>query len=664
MSRIICADALEALKKLDSGSVHTIITSPPYYGLRDYGVDGQIGLEQTLAEYIDKLVEIFHEAKRVLRDDGTMWVNIGDSYAGSGKGAWKKKDAQKEVYVPDPDSLQAKMPKTFEGIKTKDLIGIPWMLAFALRADGWYLRQDIIWCLSGGAYVYVKSQNGVSPMMVKDLVRLNPSTVQLWNGERWVGVNGYGESNDDSGNYELVLRSGERIGTTGNHKWPTADGREVSTKDLRVGDILTTTTFPDAGTHAPDILTDDTLWLIGLYIAEGSRSQDCIQLSLCADEVAWIDRIKTTVERFGGTMKYTLCGQNLSIRIWSKVFGAVLATYVGGRTAKDKHLKPICWNMSNKALTSLIQGYFDGDGFMDVSNNRIRIGFARNYYWERDMRTLAARLGATLTLKPTFSKFKETLYPSFRGEWRWNRSGHFSELNRAEIVEIRKSRARHFYDISVECENHLFALSSGILTHNCKPNCMPESVKDRCTKSHEYIFLLSKSPKYYFNSEAISEPIAGSSTKRYLQNIEMQKGSDRVPRKSNGPMKAVLPRFGGSKYKSLKNYPESDKFRTKSGEIYIPTARRKKRDVWTVATRPFKGAHFAVFPPELISPCVLAGSPKGGIVLDPFMGSGTTGEVALSFGRDFIGIDLNMDYCLMASNRLGLDINDERNTQA
>lgn len=335
MSKIICNDALEALKKIESGTVHTAVTSPPYYGLRDYGVDGQIGLEQTPEEYITKLVEIFREVKRVLRDDGTLWVNIGDSYAGSGKGAWKNKTAQKESYVPDPDSPQIKMPKTFDGCKPKDLIGIPWMLAFALRADGWYLRQDIIWE---------------------------------------------------------------------------------------------------------------------------------------------------------------------------------------------------------------------------------------------------------------------------------------------------------------------------------KPNCMPESVKDRCTKSHECIFLLSKRPHYYFDAEAISEPIAGSSTKRYLQNLEAQKGSDRQQGKTNGPTKAALPRFGGNKYKSLKNYPDSDKFRTKSGEIYTPTARRNKRDVWTVATRPFKGAHFAVFPPELISPCVLAGSPKGGIVLDPFFGSGTTGEVAQSFGREFIGIEINADYCQMASARTGVPV--------
>lgn len=145
MNTVIFADALKGLALLESNSVDTCITSPPYYGLRDYGANGQIGLESTPAEYTDRLVNVFREVRRVLKPDGTLWVVIADSYAGSGKGAWKNKNGQKEVYVLDPGSVPTKMPKTFEGIKAKDLIGIPWMLAFALRADGWYLRQDIIW---------------------------------------------------------------------------------------------------------------------------------------------------------------------------------------------------------------------------------------------------------------------------------------------------------------------------------------------------------------------------------------------------------------------------------------------------------------------------------------------------------------------------------------
>ena len=135
----------------------------------------------------------------------------------------------------------------------------------------------------------------------------------------------------------------------------------------------------------------------------------------------------------------------------------------------------------------------------------------------------------------------------------------------------------------------------------------------------------NKSPHYYFDAEAISEPIAESSKKRYLQDIEQQEGSNRQPGKINGPIRAALPRFGG---------------------------RRNKRDVWTVSTGGFKGAHFAVYPEQLIEPCILAGCPEGGTVLDPFMGSGTTGVVAKRLQREFVGIELNPEYCEMARKRI------------
>ena len=144
---VLVGDCVDSLRKLGDNEINCCVTSPPYYGLRDYGVDGQIGLEKTPTEYINKLVTVFREIKRVLRDDGVLWINIGDTYAGSGKGAWNNKEAQIEKYVADPQGPQSKMPKIWKdiGIKSKDLIGIPWMLAFALRNDGWYLRQDIIW---------------------------------------------------------------------------------------------------------------------------------------------------------------------------------------------------------------------------------------------------------------------------------------------------------------------------------------------------------------------------------------------------------------------------------------------------------------------------------------------------------------------------------------
>ena len=142
---IINADVLEGLARIPAGTVQVVITSPPYFNLRDYGCEGQIGLESSPDEYVDNLVQVFREVRRVLKDDGTLWIVIADTYAGSNKGAWDNKEGQLEVYIPDKNTPQCKLPKTWCGIKPKDMIGIPWLLAFALRKDGWWLRQEIIW---------------------------------------------------------------------------------------------------------------------------------------------------------------------------------------------------------------------------------------------------------------------------------------------------------------------------------------------------------------------------------------------------------------------------------------------------------------------------------------------------------------------------------------
>ena len=269
---VLEGDCIESMREMPSGSVNTCVTSPPYFGLRDYGHAGQIGLEPTPEAFVARMVEVFREVHRVLRDDGTLWLNLGDSYNGSNRGAGGHVENTKEAYVPPTGTPPTRVP----GLKPKDLIGIPWRVAFALQADGWYLRQDIIW-------------------------------------------------------------------------------------------------------H--------------------------------------------------------------------------------------------------------------------------------------------------------------------------------------------------------------------------KPNPMPESVTDRCTKSHEYIFLLSKSQRYHFDSAAMQEPAVSA-----------------------------------------------------AGDT------RNRRSVWTVATRPFEGAHFATFPPDLIEPCVLAGAPEGGMVLDPFAGSGTTGMVAMKHGRRFVGCELNPEYCAIARARIAASV--------
>jgi DNA modification methylase len=292
---ILCGDALEKLKTLPDESVHVCVTSPPYYGLRDYGSAGQIGLELSSQAYIEKLTAVFREVPRVLRKDGTLWINIADSYARTAN-----------VRIMGANN-------GWGGIKAKDLIGIPWMLAYALRADGWYLRSDIIWQ---------------------------------------------------------------------------------------------------------------------------------------------------------------------------------------------------------------------------------------------------------------------------------------------------------------------------------KTNPMPEGVTDRPARSYEHIFLLAKSPVYYFDYKAIQEPVKESTVERAKRAVSPEsKYASGAP--GQAPQKLCQPRG--------------------HGELEIPVWRRN-RDIWTMATSAYRGAHFTACPVELLTPCILAGSPPGGVVLDPFFGSGTTGVAAVRTGRQYIGIELSPKFCDMARARIEKEI--------
>lgn len=305
MNQILCGDCLDILKTLPDGSVHCCVTSPPYFGLRDYGVDGQIGLEGSLGEYISKLTEIFREVRRVLRDDGTLWLNLGDSYSNGGR---KTRD--------NDDKLQSRKMdvRPDDGFKPKNLLGVPWRVAFALQDDGWYLRADIIW-------------------------------------------------------------------------------------------------------H--------------------------------------------------------------------------------------------------------------------------------------------------------------------------------------------------------------------------KSNPLPESVSDRPTKAHEYIFLLSKRGEYYYDSIGVREPQTGNAHSRG---------------------RGVNPK---SKRAGL-HVRSNPSFHSQTNKLTKLPNGRNKRSVWTVPLQPYSGSHFATFPEALIEPCIKAGCPEQGIVLDPFFGSGTTGLVALKQNRQFIGIELNPEYIKLAESRVSPWINQTR----
>lgn len=178
--------------------------------------------------------------------------------------------------------------------------------------------------------------------------------------------------------------------------------------------------------------------------------------------------------------------------------------------------------------------------------------------------------------------------------------------------------------LAIAMQDDGWILRSDIVWH--KPNPMPESVRDRCTKAHEYVFLLSKSERYFYDHEAVKEPAAGGTSKG--DGVRL---AERAIARTGGVI-------SGGTAKSTLGTSANEK--------------RNRRSVWSVATRPYKGAHFAVFPPALIEPCILAGSRPGDIVLDPFFGSGTTGAVALKHGRQYIGCELNQDYKPLQDERI------------
>jgi DNA modification methylase len=328
VGRILIGDATQRLREVPDGAARCCVTSPPYYGLRDYGVEGQIGLEESLEHYIDKLVEVFQQVRRVLADDGTVWLNIGDTYSSIGGTGHQGKHGDRNTRRHTQRKLLRSGP-----LGDKQLMGVPWRVALALQDDGWILRQDIIWA---------------------------------------------------------------------------------------------------------------------------------------------------------------------------------------------------------------------------------------------------------------------------------------------------------------------------------KPNPMPESVTDRCTKSHEYMFLLSKRPRYYFNHKAIQEPAVTAEEAKWagyqhgLHSAQSYAGTGKSTRRFSG-------RSSGNKERKLRPSTDSLDRGAQAGSIpWEGTVMRNKRSVWTVASKPFKGAHFATYPPALIEPCILASSEMGDTVLDPFFGSGTTGLVAARVRRTFLGIELNPEYAEIARQRLGL----------
>lgn len=232
-----------------------------------------------------------------------------------------------------------------------------------------------------------------------------------------------------------------------------------------------------------------------------------------------------------------------------------------------------------------------------------------------------------LGMEDTHEEFVQNLVTVFREVKRVLRDDGTVWLNLGDSYAPNKQLVGIPWRVALALQSDGWYLRQDIIWH--KPNPMPESVKDRCTKAHEYIFLLSKSPKYYFDNEAIKEDCKNTKEEQLKKKNKSYRANTKKQEE-----KYLNQNFAKDKYKN---------------KVY---AKRNKRSVWTVTTKPFKGAHFATFPMDLIEPCVLAGCPEGGTVLDPFGGSGTTGIVATNHNRNAVLCELNQEYIEIAKDRI------------
>jgi DNA modification methylase len=599
-------DAGEYLRALPDGCADVAITSPPYWMKRTYlpGDARELGQEPDPADYVDRLCAVLDEVGRVLAPAGTLWLNLGDTL-GSQPGGYRGDPSRRRGLSARGVTVNGTAPAGRElDVPAKSFCLIPETVALRLVLDsGWRLLAKIAWCLSDGARVYARTPEGDGPVAVNDLVRRDPRSVQLWNGERWTQVLAWtlsrptleGEArrraSDDRrharsrgraapamGDLEIEFRSGERVSCTPEHQWPTKRGN-VHATDLRVGDIVPQVRLPEPeDTRAPALFDDEELgWVLGFYLAEGYPGNRRIRFAIHAKERAYFERIARIARDAGTTATWRHVHDNgAEIAVYGRLLPALVNTYIAGHGAKGKHLAMSCWRRSDAFLRALLQGYLDGDGHHDVKSGRWVLVFSRNDALAADLRTLAARLGYSVRLRCRVAKFNGKEYPVHRGELRLTQDPRTNAKQNEEVVAIRASRARRFWDISVADEPHVFALASGLLTHNSKLGHQPENVHDRFTQAWEPVYVLTRARHAYLDRGAWDE---------------------------------------------------------------------RPTDVWAipVGRRGAAGGHPAPFPEELVRRALRHACPPGGVVLDPFAGSGTVLAVARAEGRRFLGCDLAPD---------------------
>ena len=631
---IYVGDSREMWKHLPENCADAIVTSPPYFGLRDYGADGQIGLEARPQEYISTMADLLTGyGERCLKRGGSLWVNLGDTFSASSGGGAQGSTSQRLGRSNVEAQNLAHIGRDCD-FPAKCLLMIPERVALALIERGWILRNKVVWCLAGSTRIYARTQEGDGPHELRDLVRLDPSTVELWDGERWNRVTRWTTVKGEQG-YRVTVATGEEVVVTGEHLWPTQRGN-VRTDELRRGDTICTTAIPEPDEPSRPAMLDDADigWLVGLYIAEGSRTADRrgVQIASHVNEVERHKRLERIADALDGSCRMHRTGGNAAtINVYGPSVVGAIDSYVAGDSAATKRLTGRAWRRTSEFLMHVLLGYLEGDGTWEPKAERWRVGFTDNPAWASDLRAIAARLGWSLHLKRAMHRIGEKRYPGYRGDLRLNES--YRQRPDGFVVSVEPARGSTFYDVTVESEPHLFALASGLLTHNCKPNGMPSSVRDRLATKWEYLFHLTRQPRYYYDLDAIRDEYSERVQERQKyagRDIPHNQWSEESGRYDSNPGRGILG----------------------FGHRGANPAGANPGDWWVIPTQPYPGSHYAVFPPELIRRPILATVPEGGTVLDPFIGSGTTAQVARRFGRRTIGVDLNGDNIPLTVERL------------
>lgn len=773
MNQIICGDALEELKKLKEKSINCVVTSPPYWGLRSYlpeehkDKNKELGLEPTFKDYVNNLCDIFDEVRRILRDDGTCWVNISDSYS-TGKGP-RTDDIPKNILQKERSSCK--------NLPMKSLCNIPARFSIEMQNRGWILRNEIIWykraampsCLHPKTKVFVKRDSIMQINMeeinkgdliltptgwkrvlnkwttVKKPVKLKVGNVSeitcspehrfaISHDKRRNKINYIQSSNirgkNKKGHDYFIYKNLKKffdnsklniidIIKNNNLEWfvdiidikeglkiqsPMKFAKKVGDKSLRKIKCNSTWTYA-SNTHNElrrgrirtwkinnkDFekvyaknspikenryydLDYNMGWLIGVYTAEGGFNQPRGfqgKITINKNEIEIRDKFKSIFHnKFGHPIQNERKINNCRVIKFTSASMYVLCKeiFIKGKCKTKKLVIDNFLNSPPEFREGFIKGYFDGDGYKKDNKKTVT---SASFQLIKDVQIILASLGKLYSKGVFKNKRTKKKYFSL-----WSNS--YQKYNNRDLTYSRlKEKLKNDEEINmvdIEVEDGLFLIEEGLISHN--------SIKDRFTVDFEKIFFFVKQRKYYFKQQF--EPLKEISKKRA--------------------------EYGWHGNKKTKGIDDMDKMGT-------PKNGRNKRCVWDITTKGYKGAHIAVYPPDLVKTPIDAGCPKyickkcdkprekiieivssersqkgrtkstetqrmgktpvpekgwltkkidkgytdcgcnagwrRGVVLDPFFGAGTTGLAAFKQGKDFIGIELSPKYVELARKRLG-----------